>query len=150
ALGALYAARFPHKVAVYVGGAQIGDWAAAESISYAYALDEAQRVGNEKAVKKLRAIGPPPHSASALFAARTWVSRLDGRMGAKEMWKIARAVLGAPESSLLDLVGTVRGFRFSLDAMWADVSRLDVAQLAPVLQMPVFFFLGRKDHWVPP
>ena len=44
----------------------------------------------------------------------------------------------------------MRGFRFSLDAMWAEVSRLNLIELAPALQMPVFFFLGRKDHWVPP
>lgn len=33
-LGVLYAARFPEKVAAYVGSGQIGDWAAAESASY--------------------------------------------------------------------------------------------------------------------
>ena len=44
----------------------------------------------------------------------------------------------------------MRGFRFSMDAMWAEVSRLNLIELAPALQMPVFFFLGRKDHWVPP
>jgi pimeloyl-ACP methyl ester carboxylesterase len=43
----------------------------------------------------------------------------------------------------------MRGFRFSLDAMWTEVSRLNLIELVPALQMPVFFFLGRKDHWVP-
>src|SRR5205085_6486016 len=37
-LGVLYAARFPEKVAAYVGSGQIGDWPAAEAGSYAYAL----------------------------------------------------------------------------------------------------------------
>ena len=46
ALGVLYAARFPEKVAAYVGSGQIGDWAAGESASYAFALAEAQRRGN--------------------------------------------------------------------------------------------------------
>jgi pimeloyl-ACP methyl ester carboxylesterase len=40
------------------------------------------------------------------------------------------------------------GLRFSLDAMWAEVSRLNLHELVPALQMPVFFFLGRNDHWV--
>jgi pimeloyl-ACP methyl ester carboxylesterase len=44
----------------------------------------------------------------------------------------------------------LRGFRFSLDAMWTDVSRINLLEVAPALQMPVFFFLGRRDHWVPP
>jgi pimeloyl-ACP methyl ester carboxylesterase len=149
-LGALYAARFPQKVAVYVGAAQIGDWPAAESTSYAFALAEAQRLGNEKAVKKLGAIGPPPYSADSVFTERTWVLRLEGRMGVKDLWQLGRAALAAPESSLLDLVPARRGFRFTMDAMWPEVSRLNLIRLVPALKMPVFFLLGRKDHWVPP
>jgi pimeloyl-ACP methyl ester carboxylesterase len=37
-----------------------------------------------------------------------------------------------------------------MDVMWAEVSRLNLLDLAPALQMPVFFFLGRRDRWVPP
>src|SRR5262245_19274543 len=59
ALGVLYAARFPGKVSAYIGGAQIGDSSAAESVSYAFALAEAQRLNNRKALTELRAIGPP-------------------------------------------------------------------------------------------
>jgi pimeloyl-ACP methyl ester carboxylesterase len=33
--------------------------------------------------------------------------------------------------------------------MWAEVSRLNLLALVPALEMPVFFFLGRQDHWVP-
>jgi pimeloyl-ACP methyl ester carboxylesterase len=150
ALGVLYAARFPQKVSLYVGGAQIGDWPAAELQSYAFGLAEAKRMGNENILRKLRAIGPPPYSADSVFTERTCVMRLEGRMSAKEMWKTGRAVLASPESSVLDLVGTMRGFRFSMNAMWPEVSRLNLIQLAPSLQVPVFMFLGRNDHWVPP
>ena len=59
ALGVLYAARFPEKVAAYVGSRQIGDWPASESSSYAFVLAEAQRLSNRKALKTLRAIGHP-------------------------------------------------------------------------------------------
>ena len=37
-----------------------------------------------------------------------------------------------------------------MDAMWPDVSRLNLIKLVPALRMPVFLFLGRKDHFVPP
>jgi pimeloyl-ACP methyl ester carboxylesterase len=80
ALGVLYAVRFPEKVAAYVGSGQIGDWAAGESASYAFALAEARRLGKRRAVKKLRAIGPPPDTADSLWTQRTWLSRLEGRM----------------------------------------------------------------------
>jgi len=149
ALGVLYAARFPAKVAAYVGSGQIGDWAAGESGSYAFALAEAQRRGKHRAVKKLRAIGPPPHTVDSLWKQRTWLSRLEGRLRPRAIWKLGRAALAGDESSIFDLPGTVRGFRFSLRAMWPEVSRLNLIELVPALQMPVFFFLGRNDHWVP-
>jgi len=150
ALGVLYAARFPEKVAGYVGSGQIGDWGAGESASYEFVLAEAQRRDNRRAEKKLRAIGPPPYPARAVFTERTWVSRFDGQMRPRALWKVGRAVLGRQEASIFELPSAWRGFRFSMDAMWAEVSRLNLIELTPALQIPVFFFLGRNDHWVSP
>jgi pimeloyl-ACP methyl ester carboxylesterase len=150
ALGALYAAQFPGKVAAYVGCAQIGDCAAAEAASYAFALAEAQRLDDRKALTKLRAIGPPPYDARSLLTERTCLARLEGQFGPAALWKMGRLVFGGSEYSILDLPNIVRGFRFSLDAMFAETSRLNLLQLVPALQMPVFFFVGRRDRWVPP
>lgn len=150
ALGVLYAARFPEKVEAYIGSGQIGDWPAAESSSYAFALAEAQRLNNRKALKELRAIGPPPHTAKSLWVQRTWLQRFAGQLGGRVLWNMGRIVLGRPESSVFDLPNLLHGFRFSLDAMWAEVSALNLMKLVLALQMPVFFFLGRRDHWVDP
>lgn len=150
ALGVLYAARYPEKVAAYIGSGQLGDWAEAESGSYEFAMAEAQRRGNRSAVRKLRTIGPPPYPAQAVFTERTLLARFEGRMSPPAIWKVARAVLGAKESSVFELPRAWRGFRFSMDAMWAEVSRLNLIELVPTLQVPVLFFLGRQDHWVPP
>jgi pimeloyl-ACP methyl ester carboxylesterase len=150
ALGVLYAARFPEKVAAYVGSGQIGDWPAGESLSYAFALTEAERLNNRKALKELRAVGPPPHTAGRLWTERTWLQRFEGKLGGRTLWHMARIVLGGPESSVFDLPNLLRSFRFSLDAMWTEVSALNLIKLVPALEMPVFFFLGRHDHWVPP
>jgi pimeloyl-ACP methyl ester carboxylesterase len=123
-LGVLYAARFPEKVVAYVGSGQIGNWAAAESASYEFAVAEAQRRGNRRAVRKLRAIGPPPYSAKAVFTERTWVSRSDGQMHPRALWKLGQAVLGGSESSIFELANAMRGFWFSMDAMWPEVSEV--------------------------
>jgi pimeloyl-ACP methyl ester carboxylesterase len=149
-LGALYSARFPDKVAAYVGCAQIGDWAKSESLTYAYALAEAERKNNRKAVSALRAIGPPPHSAKSALKHRYWLTRLDEELGPRFLWKACRALLGGRESSFFDLRDFSRGIQFSMDAMWTEVSRLNLLTLAPALEMPVFLFLGRRDHIVFP
>lgn len=150
ALGALYASRFPERVAAYVGCEQVGDWPAAEAASYAYALAEAERRGNRRALRALRAIGPPPYDAESVFTERKWVSRLEGTLDARSTWGLARLLVRGPEWSILDLPALVRGFRSTMDAMWGEVSRLDLTRAVPALRMPVFFFQGRRDHWVPP
>jgi pimeloyl-ACP methyl ester carboxylesterase len=150
ALGPLYAARFPAKVAAYIGSGQIGDWPAGELASYEWALAEAQRLSNTKALKELLAIGPPPHTANHLWTERTWLQRFAGQLEGKALWDMWRTMLGGPESSVFDLPNILRGFRFSLEAMWSEVSALNLLTLAPALPSPVFFFLGRHDRWVPP
>jgi pimeloyl-ACP methyl ester carboxylesterase len=150
ALGVLFAARFPERVSAYVGSGQIGDWAAGDSASYDFALAEARRLGKRRVVRKLSAIGPPPHSVEALWTERMCLSRLEGRLRPRALWRLGRAVIGSPEASILDLPAAMRGFRFSLDAMWSQVSRLNLIELVPSLRMPVFLLLGRRDHWVPP
>ncbi len=150
ALGVLYAAHFPKKVAAYIGSGQIGDWAAAESASYELALANAQRRGPRRAESKLRAIGPPPYGADAVFTERTWSLRLSGGMSLQTLWGIGRTVLGGKEVSLFELPRAWQGFRFSMDAMWPEISSLNLVDLVPALEMPVYFLLGRKDPWVPP
>lgn len=148
-LGTLYAARHPEKVAVYVGSGQVGDGLAGEEASYAFALSEAQRRGKRRLVEKLRAIGPPPHSGEQVFGQRTVLAKLDGTMRPKALWRMYWPIIAAPESSILDLPDFMRGFRFSLDALWPEAFGLNLIELVPELQMPAFFFLGRNDHWVP-
>ena len=150
ALGAIYAARFPEKVSIYVGAAQVGDSAVAESLSYSYGLAEAERRQDDKVLKQLRAIGPPPYPAKSVFVERTAVSRLDGQMRLGTMWKVGRALFGRPESSIFDLPNLMRGFRSSIYALWPEVSKLNLLKLVPALKMPVVIFVGRRDHWVPP
>jgi pimeloyl-ACP methyl ester carboxylesterase len=150
ALGVLYAAHHPEKVSAYAGSGQIGDWPAAERGSYAIALAEAEERHDLKALAGLRAIGPPPYDSSRLFTERTWLSRLDGEMSPGALWKIGGAFLGGAETSIIDLPNLARGYRFSLDAMWGEVSQLNLLEVVPELKVPVFFLLGRHDHFVPP
>ena len=147
--GTLYAARFPDKVAAYVGCGQYGDARAAEAASYAYALAEAERQHATGVVDDLRTIGPPPYDPAKLLRERAIVQRLDGQLSLRALWKVGKAALAGTESSLLELPDAYRGFRWSLDALWAEASRINLIEQAPVLRVPVFFFLGRKDHWVP-
>jgi pimeloyl-ACP methyl ester carboxylesterase len=146
ALGVLYASRFPHKVAAFVGTGQIGNWPASEASSYAFVLAEAERRNNRKAVKALRAIGAPPYTAAAKMVQGRWLGFFCGFVRGMPLWRFIRLVLGGPEASPLDVPGLWRGMQFSQNTMWEKVSSLDLTTAVPALQMPVFFFLGRHDH----
>ena len=146
ALGVLYGARFPEKVAAYVGAGQIGSWPASEASSYAFVLAEAERRKSRKALKELRAIGPPPYTATAKMVQGKWLGLFLGFVRGMPLWRFVQIVLSGPEASIFDLASLLRGMQFSQNTMWVDVSSLDLTMAVPALQMPVFFFLGRHDH----
>lgn len=148
-LGILYAGRHPDKVSVYVGSGQVGDWQAGETVSWELVLEQARRLGNRRAVGALEAIGPPPHTPDQVWTQRFWLNRFEGRLNVRTFWRLARDFLDTPELSILDLLDRMRGFRFSVGTLWPEVSRLDLLEVVPVLRMPAFFFLGRRDRWVP-
>jgi len=150
ALGVLYAARFPDKVSAYVGAAQVGDWPASEVMCYEFTLAEAERRENRKALRELRAIGPPPHTGQRQMVQGKWLTRFLGMVRGMSLWKLSRILLGGPESSVLDLPNILRGTLFSTRTMWSEVSGLNLIKAAPVLAMPVFFFVGRHDRVIAP
>jgi pimeloyl-ACP methyl ester carboxylesterase len=150
ALGVLYTARFPDKVAAYVGTGQIGDWRAFESSSYAFVLAEAEGRNQRRALRELRAIGPPPHTFKHMLVQRKWLTRFVGIVRGMSMWRFFRIMIAGPEASIFDLPNIIRGSLISPRAMWAEISTLNLPKSVPTLGVPVFFFLGRHDHVVAP
>lgn len=149
ALGPLYASRFPNKVAAYVGAGQLGDWAASERATYNYTLAEANRQSNRKAMQALQDIGPPPHNCDALCVQRNLLADLEGDLTFDTVWKMIKIYSSVPETSLMDFIQFWKILTFSIDAMWQEVTSLNLLELVPKLDMPTFFFLGKQDHCVP-
>ena len=127
ALGPIYAARFPEKVSVYVGAAQIGGLGGRRVVVVCLrtrrsgapprrggaeetARDRSAALSREERVR--RAHGSP---------ANGWTDEPGNPAG---RWH--ERCSAAPESSIFDLPNLVRGFGFTLDAMWADVSKLNL------------------------
>ncbi len=149
-LGVLYASRFPEKVAAYVGTGQIGEWAAFETASYTFVLAEAERRGHRKAIRELRAIGPPPHVFWDMVVERKWITRFFGIVRGMSMWRFARITLGGPEASVFDLPNILLSQLVTPKVMWQELIGVNLIKAAPVLRVPVFFFLGRHDRVVTP
>ncbi|MGE3977334.1 MAG: alpha/beta fold hydrolase, partial [Nitrospira sp.] len=149
ALGTIYAAQYPEKVAVYVGIGQVANMPEGERLSYDYAITQARTSGNEKAVKELNTIGPPPHTVDEMLISRRWVERFGGSFHADlSTGKLIWAALNTDEANVIDLILFGRGNRFSLEHLWPEFSQLDLTA-HQTFKMPVLFLLGRYDQQVP-
>jgi len=148
ALGTLYAARHPQKVAAYVGTGQTGDLAASEADGYAFVLEEARRRGNAKAVAELTKLGPPPWTEQQMMVQRRWLGRFVGIFGSLRLGTVLRVLLFAPGTSVFNLPKVYGGMMFSLRTLWPQVSAINLERDAPELKMPVWFLNGRNDHQV--
>jgi pimeloyl-ACP methyl ester carboxylesterase len=144
ALGVLYAARFPEKVALYVGSGQLGDWPASERAAWRFTVNEAERRHKRKAIDQLARVGPPPHDGAQLWTQRMWLSRFAGEAGLRRLINMLASGL------LLQLPRFLNGMRFSLNALWPEVSRMDLTKRVPELKMPVILIEGRHDRFVDP
>ena len=148
-LGPLYCRDHPEKVLLYVGCAQLGDWAKSEQLTYEYALSEAKHINNQKIVRDLERAGPPPHNVDGCLTQRTSLATLEGDTST---WKVLQMVwlfISVPEYSLRNLFRFFKELDLSIDASWSEVTGINLVKDVPKLEMPAFFLLGRNDHIVP-
>jgi pimeloyl-ACP methyl ester carboxylesterase len=146
-LGTIYAYSHPEKVAAYVGVAQISDVPTSRRLSWEFAMTEARKHGNAKAISGLEAIGAPPYSSvDEQLATGKWVERFGGVFhGGLSTGKLIWAALGTDEANLVDLVKFGQGNRFSLEQLEDEISHLNLSVDYRSFRVPVFLLLGRYD-----
>jgi pimeloyl-ACP methyl ester carboxylesterase len=150
AIGLLYAARHPGKVAAYVGVGQVADMREGERLSYEFAVREARRRNHRGAMKALRKIGAPPHTVKEMLTSRKWIERFGGSFHAKlSTGKLIWAALRTDEANLVDLVRFGKGNRFSLDHLWEEFRAFRIDDRLIRFQTPIVFILGCHDWQVP-
>ncbi len=148
-LGTRYAAAHPERVAVYVGVAQIADFAAGERLSLQWALEHAERRGDRRALRALRRMAPAPRTVDDELALGRWVEHYGGTLrGGLSTGALIWAALRTSEANLGDLWRFGAGNRASLDALRPEYAREDLTRLQH-FETPVVFALGRHDWHVP-
>jgi len=126
----------------------------AERVAYDFALQQATRLGNKRALRELRRIGLPPHLESKTFGTRVkWVTNFGGvnRQATypRLLLKTLRQLMLSRDYTLSDVVGTLRGVRFAQDQLLPDLAHLNLFQMLPRLDVPVFLLQGRYDYVAP-
>ena len=156
--GATYAARAavlrPDLVAAIVATGMDIDIPFAEHHMYDWALAEARKRGNQRAVGQLEKIGPPPHLTTKRFITRArWATNFGGvTVGAT--WNslartLAASLLCSPDYSPAAALRTVRGATSSQAALLPLLASTDLVTTMPRLDVPIILVQGRLDQVAP-
>lgn len=157
ALGVWMVQRNPELFQAFVGTGQMVDFIETEVADYQFALRLAQERGTVDKVTQLRAQGPPPYTGNGVI----WKQAkylLDGFAYMNADPKInddgfnTLQDLLSPEYGFYDKVNWARGVINAGNVMFPQLWQADVdfRQDAPVLQVPVYFLIGRHDVNAPP
>lgn len=155
-LGLWLAHEHPELVYGYVGVGQVVNMQSNETVAYQDALEKARGDRNEGAVKALESIAPYPPSQPDLrkgMIAHQWQAALlgppPGAASFEDVGRILGDVFTAPQYSLRDDLGFVRGQSASLNILVPQIANLDLTKLGLDFHTPIFFFEGRHDPYCP-
>lgn len=157
-LGTYLAFRHPERIAAYVGFGQVVDGAKNEEISFAFAMEEAKKAGDEKSITMLNKVGPPVNGVykggfSGMMAQRRVMMKYGGysKSAKKRSYfsSFVVPVLLSGEYSIKDLYGLVRGYKYVLTEMWDAVGGTNFPKTCTEFSVPYFVFDGVLDQNTP-
>jgi pimeloyl-ACP methyl ester carboxylesterase len=156
--GATYASQAavlrPDLVAGIVATGMDIDVPLAEQHMYDWALATARQRGNQRAVRQLEKIGPPPHLETRKFTTRArWAMNFGGVIvGAtwnSQARTLAASLLRSPDYSPAAALRTVRGVTASQAALLPLLASTDLVTTVPRLDVPIILVQGRLDQVTP-
>ena len=155
-LGVAIAQRVPERLRAYVGVSQVVDWAAQETHGYDFALSEARRRDDTKAVRSLERIGRPVDGAYAIGVRgveiqRRWLGTFGGIAPSPSfLLRWVLSTMTVRDYPIAAKLGYSRAMRRSMELLWSELGReIDLVRTAPSLSLPVQLFHGRSDHITP-
>jgi pimeloyl-ACP methyl ester carboxylesterase len=152
---AAYAAvQRPELVAALVAAGMDIDIPAAENNAYAFAVDAARQRGNQRAIRQLEAIGPPPHTTRKQFTTRArWAINFGGVTTNATFSSLLRdlvlSLVRSPDYSPADVIRTLRGMSASQAALLPQLAATDLVRTMPRLDVPLVMAQGRLDQVAP-
>jgi pimeloyl-ACP methyl ester carboxylesterase len=155
-LGIMFIRKYPELVQAYVGYGQVVNGFLNEQITYHFTVEKAKQASDTKALQILEQIGPPINGCykpiyKGLMKQRSILAKYGGsNIKKKSLWEgTIKPILFSREYTLRDKIGIIRGYKYSLSVMWADVVCYDFIKEASKLDIPVYFFQGRLDNNTP-
>lgn len=157
-LGTWLLHKYPEKIAAFVGFGQFVNGHLNELISWQYCIDEATKANDLKSLEVLNKVGPPEMGIykggfAAMKAQRDIMMKYGGysKNEGKRSYLDAfvKPILKSGEYTLKELYGYVKGYKFVLNNMWAEVGKTDFNKTCTNFKAPIFIFNGRLDNNTP-
>jgi proline iminopeptidase len=148
-------AESPERYTAYIGIGQLADPAASEAATYAWLVAEATRRDERRALRVLEAIGPPregDYLGGYRDRARLgrWIARFGGAIaGRGDLAPYVRSILTTSVYGVGDKLRYLRGERFSLARLWAEMQAFDITRVVQRVEVPIVFVHGRHDWQTP-
>ncbi len=152
-LGLTLASQYPDDFAAFISVSQVVDFQTGERLSLEYALESAQKAGNERARQELASVDPA-YSASdwqtQLGIQRKWLLAFGGVYHSADSFSHEiKMLFFAPEYSFIEAALWPLGSNRSLGQTWPELMGVNFFEEVPTLGCPVVFFVGRYDYNAP-
>ncbi|MCK4265229.1 alpha/beta hydrolase [Candidatus Babeliales bacterium] len=150
-LGTFYAHKYPEDLIAYIGTGQVANVKDSERLSYEFALVEAKKRNNKKALSELSKIKfPPGKDIKDVKIERKWLTKFGGSAYGRDGYIMhwAPKMLSIKEYSWQDIIRFVLGSKISLKFLWSEIFNVNLFEQVLKLNVPVYFLLGRHDHQV--
>jgi pimeloyl-ACP methyl ester carboxylesterase len=148
-LGIKLAELYPEDYYAYVGVCQVVGNDRNNEIAYAWLKEEINSKGNQKDIRELEMIGPPPYTDHQTFV--KFIKLVDSYGGSMDvgMLKLGLVALGSPEYRLSDYIAWIRGSSRGSGPMWESLESWDITREIPAIMVPIYFFSGKNDYNTP-
>jgi pimeloyl-ACP methyl ester carboxylesterase len=146
--------KYPTDYYALVAVSPITDGPRSEQLSYAFALEQAQQRQDTAALRTLQRIGPPVKGRyqggfEATLQERNLIQQYGGDYHQNLGGAFYRILRRSTEYHLLDYLKTRQIARLNAPMDQAIWSTIDLKHQIPVVQVPVYFCLGRYDTHLP-
>ncbi|OLS40280.1 alpha/beta fold hydrolase [Bacillus sp. MRMR6] len=149
-LGILTVKKVPELIHAYIGIGQVVNMKDGEKISYDYTLRKANDLKNKKALKELSEVEFNPNDLNYLDIQRKWLTKFGGSFVGVTMYNLIYSnMLFATEYTIIDWMSYMRSGKFSLDALWQELVKLNFLETITELEVPVWFLVGKYDYQTP-
>ncbi|HAH24149.1 MAG TPA: alpha/beta hydrolase [Prolixibacteraceae bacterium] len=154
-LGILSIQKHPELYKAYIGIGQVVNMQDNERLSYEWTLEQARIANDRRTINKLIEIGKPPYTGDwqkKLITERRLLGKYGGELygssyGAFPMF--IGSMIRSGEYSLPDIVNFFKGISTSIRLLWPELMTINLMKLAPRLEVPIYFALGKHDYETP-